>query len=45
MTIGCDTALHRIVSAIDSLLTTAQSHERTFIVEVPRFATAPSDTV
>lgn len=33
-TIGCDTALHRIVDACDSLITTAQSHQRTFIVEV-----------
>eukprot|EP00050_Salpingoeca_kvevrii_P014369 m.35420 g.35420 ORF g.35420 m.35420 type:complete len:820 (-) comp5719_c0_seq1:47-2506(-) len=34
MTIGCDTALHRIVKAVDALITTAASHERTFIVEV-----------
>eukprot|EP00039_Didymoeca_costata_P011403 m.159955 g.159955 ORF g.159955 m.159955 type:complete len:910 (+) comp15161_c0_seq6:1426-4155(+) len=34
MTIGVDTALHRIVAACDALITTAQSHERTFIVEV-----------
>ena len=33
-TIGADTALHRIVSACDALITTAQSHQRTFIVEV-----------
>lgn len=34
MTIGCDTALHRIVDACDNLITTAKSHKRTFIVEV-----------
>ena len=52
MTLGADTALHRIVDAIDDLLTcahitshhiipyhitpssTAQSHQRTFVVEV-----------
>merc|ERR1719272_450342 len=33
-TIGADTALHRIVDACDSLITTAKSHRRTFIVEV-----------
>lgn len=33
-TIGADTALHRIVDACDSLITTAESHQRTFIVEV-----------
>ncbi len=34
MTIGADTALHRIVDAIDQLSSTAASHQRTFIVEV-----------
>lgn len=34
MTIGADTALHRIVEALDALSSTAASHQRTFIVEV-----------
>ncbi len=34
MTIGADSALHRIVSAIDSLASTAASHQRSFVVEV-----------
>ncbi|WP_115726857.1 6-phosphofructokinase [Actinomyces culturomici] len=34
MTIGADTALHRIVDAIDQLTSTAASHQRTFVVEV-----------
>lgn len=34
MTIGADTALHRIVSAIDALTSTAASHQRSFVVEV-----------
>ena len=34
MTIGADTALHRITQAIDALSSTAASHNRTFIVEV-----------
>ena len=34
MTIGADTALHRIVEAMDALDSTASSHQRTFIVEV-----------
>lgn len=34
MTIGADTALHRIVDAIDALASTAASHQRSFIVEV-----------
>ena len=34
MTIGADTALHRITDAIDSLRSTAYSHQRIFIVEV-----------
>ena len=34
MTIGADTALHRITESIDDLRSTAYSHQRTFIVEV-----------
>lgn len=34
MTIGADTALHRIVEALDALHSTAASHQRTFVVEV-----------
>ncbi|KAL5237759.1 hypothetical protein ACI65C_005169 [Semiaphis heraclei] len=34
MTIGADTALHRILEAIDSIVSTAFSHQRTFIMEV-----------
>ena len=34
MTIGADTALHRIVAAIDDLASTAASHQRSFVVEV-----------
>lgn len=34
MTIGADTALHRIVDAIDALTSTAASHQRRFVVEV-----------
>lgn len=34
MTIGADTALHRICEAIDALRSTAASHQRTFVVEV-----------
>ena len=34
MTIGADTALHRIVAALDQISSTAASHQRTFIVEV-----------
>lgn len=34
MTIGADTALERIVTAMDQLTSTAASHQRTFIVEV-----------
>lgn len=33
-TIGADTALHRIVDAIDAISSTAASHQRTFVVEV-----------
>lgn len=34
MTIGADSALHRIQEAIDAIADTAYSHQRTFIVEV-----------
>jgi 6-phosphofructokinase 1 len=34
MTIGADSALHRITGAIDALASTAASHQRTFVVEV-----------
>lgn len=34
MTIGADTALHRITEAVDALASTAASHQRTFVVEV-----------
>jgi 6-phosphofructokinase 1 len=34
MTIGCDTALQRIVQAVDTLSSTAASHQRDFVVEV-----------
>jgi 6-phosphofructokinase 1 len=34
MTIGADTALHRIMDALDALDSTASSHQRTFVVEV-----------
>lgn len=34
MTIGADSALHRIVDAMDSLTSTAASHQRSFVVEV-----------
>ena len=34
MTIGTDTALHRITEALDSIRSTASSHQRTFVVEV-----------
>jgi 6-phosphofructokinase 1 len=34
MTIGADTALHRIVEALDALDSTASSHQRSFAVEV-----------
>ncbi|MGO0577763.1 6-phosphofructokinase [Ornithinimicrobium panacihumi] len=34
MTIGADTALHRIMAALDALTSTAASHQRTFVVEV-----------
>ncbi|XP_031215510.1 ATP-dependent 6-phosphofructokinase, platelet type isoform X2 [Mastomys coucha] len=34
MTIGTDSAMHRIVEVIDAIMTTAQSHQRTFVLEV-----------
>ena len=34
MTIGTDTALQRIIEAIDSVMSTAQSHQRSFVIEV-----------
>ncbi|KHJ47510.1 Phosphofructokinase [Trichuris suis] len=34
MTIGTDTALHRIIEAVDAVQSTAQSHQRSFVVEV-----------
>ncbi|XP_001600070.1 ATP-dependent 6-phosphofructokinase isoform X5 [Nasonia vitripennis] len=34
MTIGTDTALHRIIESIDAIASTAYSHQRTFIMEV-----------
>ncbi len=34
MTIGADTAIHRIVEAIDAIVTTASSHQRCFVMEV-----------
>jgi 6-phosphofructokinase 1 len=34
MTTGSDTALHRIVEALDAISSTAASHQRSFVVEV-----------
>lgn len=34
MTIGADTALHRITDAVDAISSTAASHQRTFVIEV-----------
>jgi 6-phosphofructokinase 1 len=34
MTIGTDTALHRIIEAVDAISSTAASHQRTFVVKV-----------
>jgi 6-phosphofructokinase 1 len=34
MTIGADSALHRIIEAIDNIATTASSHQRCFVMEV-----------
>ena len=34
MTIGADSALHRIVECVDAITTTAGSHQRAFVLEV-----------
>ncbi len=34
MTIGADTALHRITEAVDAIASTAASHQRVFVIEV-----------
>jgi 6-phosphofructokinase 1 len=34
MTIGADTALHRITEAVDAISSTAASHQRVFVIEV-----------
>lgn len=34
MTIGTDSALHRIIEALDCISSTASSHQRTFILEI-----------
>jgi 6-phosphofructokinase 1 len=34
MTIGADSALHRITEAVDAIVATAASHQRSFVVEV-----------
>ncbi|XP_028971242.1 ATP-dependent 6-phosphofructokinase, liver type [Esox lucius] len=34
MTIGADSALHRIMESVDAITTTAQSHQRAFVLEV-----------
>uniref|UniRef100_A0A8D2LE03 ATP-dependent 6-phosphofructokinase n=1 Tax=Varanus komodoensis TaxID=61221 RepID=A0A8D2LE03_VARKO len=34
MTVGTDSALHRIIEVVDAIMTTAQSHQRTFVLEV-----------
>ena len=34
MTIGADSALHRITEAVDAITSTAASHQRTFVVKV-----------
>lgn len=34
MTVGADSALHRIIEAIDAIAATAASHQRTFVIEV-----------
>lgn len=34
ITIGADTALHRITAAVDAITSTAASHQRTFVVKV-----------
>ena len=34
MTIGADSALHRIIDAVDCIMNTADSHQRSFVIEV-----------
>lgn len=34
MTVGTNSALHRIIEAIDAIVTTAFSHQRCFVMEV-----------
>ncbi|WP_182170241.1 6-phosphofructokinase [Flaviflexus equikiangi] len=34
MTVGADSALHRIIDAIDAISSTAESHRRSFVIEV-----------
>eukprot|EP00794_Sanderia_malayensis_P011777 gene11777-12996_t len=34
MTIGADSALHRIIESVDAISTTAESHQRAFVLEV-----------
>lgn len=34
MTIGADSALHRIIEAVDAISSTAASHQRSFVIEV-----------
>lgn len=34
MTVGADSALHRIIDAIDAISATAESHRRSFVIEV-----------
>ncbi|XP_050395113.1 ATP-dependent 6-phosphofructokinase isoform X2 [Patella vulgata] len=34
MTIGVDSALHRIIESVDAITTTASSHQRAFVLEV-----------
>ena len=34
ISLGADTALHRIIAAIDAITDTAASHQRTFVIEV-----------
>ncbi|XP_073993367.1 ATP-dependent 6-phosphofructokinase isoform X2 [Rhodnius prolixus] len=34
MTVGTDSALHRIIEGVDAIVSTAYSHQRTFILEI-----------
>lgn len=45
MTIGADTALHRIVDALDQLTSTAASHQRTFVVVLDSNALGRADII